>query len=149
MTRQRGIAAIEMALLLPVLASLLAVALYFGRFFWHYTAAQKAVHNAAIFLSTIPPGDMKDLTRIAYATAMANTLVSQELAELHPGEAPVFTTVLCDYQLCNGLALPAEVRVSVQMRIDDIFLPAASQTLYDPTGGILITANATLPYVGN
>lgn len=41
--RQRGIAALELALVMPVL---LTLPLYFGRLFWYYAALQKGAQNA-------------------------------------------------------------------------------------------------------
>ena len=51
--RQRGIAAVELALVLPVLFILVMFPLYLGRVYWHYTAIQYAAQDAARYLSCL------------------------------------------------------------------------------------------------
>jgi Flp pilus assembly protein TadG len=46
-TRQRGVAAVEFAILVPLLLILLTAPLYIGRVLWHYTVIHKAAHDAA------------------------------------------------------------------------------------------------------
>ena len=50
--RQRGVAAIEMAITLPVLLFMLLAIAEFGRAFHQYNTLSKAVHSATRYLST-------------------------------------------------------------------------------------------------
>lgn len=55
--RQSGTAAIEMALLLPLLVLLLFGVTEFGRAIYQYNALAKAVRDSARYLSQFAPGD--------------------------------------------------------------------------------------------
>lgn len=147
---QRGMAALEMVLVLPVLLLFLAWITFFGRYFWHYTAAHKAAHDAARYLATVPQREMKTpglgggqapVTQVAQAIAVAET------TELNPGPFPPSVLVSCLPQGCSGLVLPAKVRVLVMMRMtDDLFAPVTRLLLGDE--GLLLTADVTMLYVG-
>lgn len=147
-SRQRGIAAVELAIILPVLVALLAVPFYFGRVFWHYTVAEKAAHDAALYLSSIPVTEMKSQTRIAEVADVARQIYDLEVAELNPGIFPPTSTFLCGTFVCDGLSVPDTVRVAVRMRVFDDFLSSFTADYKDEEGGIVLTADVTLPYVG-
>ena len=148
MRSQRGVAAIELALILPVLLTLLAFPLLFGRIFWHYTVAQKAAHDAATYLSTVPLIEMKSTTRTAYAVAVTQDILNAELSGLNPGPNAPATTILCGAVSCNGFSVPTTVRVEVQISmIDTIFGDITWRITGD--SGLLLTADVTMPYVGN
>lgn len=140
--RQRGVAAVELALLFPILLLLLTLPLYFGRTLWHYEVACNATQDAARFLSGVPAIEIKNPGRINGLLAAANIIIQQETAELHPGiYAPVFT-ILCDGQTCDGFTKPSKITVIVRMQIDDIFFPAYSNF------SIAISSRTDYPYVG-
>ncbi|CAN5716335.1 hypothetical protein BH23PLA1_BH23PLA1_28640 [soil metagenome] len=50
-TRRRGAAAVEMALLLPILTTLLLIAVDFCRLFYHYTIVANCARNGAMYAS--------------------------------------------------------------------------------------------------
>lgn len=85
---QRGVAAVELAIILPILVVLLALPFYFGRLFWHYTVAEKAAHDAALYLSSIPVTEMKSQARIASIIDVAKQIYDVVVAELNPGDYP-------------------------------------------------------------
>lgn len=147
-SRQRGVAAVELAIILPILVLLLAVPFYFGRVFWHYTVAEKAAHDAALYLSSIPVTEMKSQARIAAVVDVAHQIYDLEVAELNPGIYPPTSTFLCGTFVCGGLSVPDTVRVAVQMRVFDDFLNLLTTDYTDEEGGIVLTADVTLPYVG-
>ena len=60
--KQRGVALVEFALILPFLLLISIIAVEFGRAIWHYNQLTKAVRDAARYLSVQTPG-----TRIAQA----------------------------------------------------------------------------------
>jgi hypothetical protein len=146
-----GTAAVELAVLLPILMLLLAAPLFFGRIFWHYTAAQKAAHDAVRFLSTASAAEMRTPgaggTEAPIAAA-AREIVRMELAELNPGPDQPFIDVQCNGIGCAGFTIPTKVTVSVRMPMYDEFFGAFTAQF---TGGdqILLQAAVTMDYVGN
>lgn len=140
--RRRGMAAIELALLLPLLVLLLSVPLYLGRVLWHYTAIERAAQDAARYLSRVPLSEMSNPARAPAAVAVANALVAEELAELRPGGYPYLLLVSCDGVTCGGYSTPATVTVGIQLYMDDTGFPAS-------TGGTLpLAAYVSLAYLG-
>lgn len=144
---QGGVAAIEFAAILPVLLLLLAFTVFFGRVFWHYTAAQKAAHDAGRYLSSVPPIEMRTPARVANVMLVARAIAEQEVAGLNPGPFPPVITILCDGLWCAGFNPPATITVGVQLAMFD-------ETLYSVTSEILgdtplpLTAAVTMRYVG-
>lgn len=146
--RQRGVAAVEFAILLLVLMPALTIPIFFGRYFWHYTVAHKAANDAARYLSTVSAREMRNPTLAMAASNLARQIASEELSDLNPGTEPPRVHVLCGVeQECIGVTsgpLPETVTVRVQLDIiDNVFRVV-------PTGwwGLNITANAKVRYVG-
>lgn len=140
--RQRGIAAMELALLMPVLLMLLTFPLFFGRLLWHYSVINRAAQDAARYLSTVPLSDIRNANRAPAVTAVAKAIVDAELGELAPGPDTIGVTVGCDYLQCLGFTTPANVNVGVQMELTDIFF-------WDSTYlSLPLTVNIVIPYLG-
>lgn len=146
--RQRGVAAVELAIILPILLILLALPFFFGRVFWHYSVAEKAAHDAARYLSSVPLTEMKSQSRIAAVVDVAHQIYDLETAELNPGPYPPTPTFQCGTMTCAGLTIPDTVRVTVQMRVFANFLKSETAGFTDEEGGIVLTSDVTLPYVG-
>jgi Flp pilus assembly protein TadG len=153
-----GSVAVEFAAVLgTILIPLLAAALFFGRFFWHYTVAEKAAHDAARFLASASPTEMKVQcvsTRDACIVSAAQNLAYTEIDELNPGSALPQVTVYCDDQRCpvnRGSAVPKTVAVDILMTVEDPFLTAVTSFFTPDKGSIAIPINATARsyYVGN
>ena len=146
--QQNGVAAVEFAIILPVLVLLLAFPIFFARVFMHYSVAHKAAHDAAVYLSNIPLAEMKDYSRSLDATEVASAIADEELGELRPGKGtrPVIQ-VQCDGGPCGTFA-PTDVTVHVRMRMYDDFF---NYYTWDAVGseGIQISVQATARYVGN
>lgn len=145
---QRGVAAIEFAAILPVLLLLLALPLFFGRIYWHYTVSQKAVQDGARYLSSIPLSEMRQPNQVGYSVAVARWIVDSELADLNPGKDQIAVTILCDNWICDGLAQPSTVSVGVRMRVYD-FILQPSNPLSAGSEGMLLTAVSRMRYVSN
>jgi hypothetical protein len=140
---QRGIAAVELAVILPLFVVLLAFPVYLGRVFWHYSVIQQAAQDAARYLSKAPLAEMSNPTRAVAVAAVANQIVAEELAELAPGSIPTIVTVVCDGGSCGGMVRPATVRVNIQMYMEDIFFS-------DYTSLTLpLIVDVSYPYLGN
>ncbi|GAB3433894.1 pilus assembly protein [Massilia solisilvae] len=150
----RGVAAVELALWLPFLVLLLGAGLFLARFFWHYTVAQKAAHDAARFLAAatvtemrVPPvGGGADNPVAAIARKIAN----DEIAELRPGGlySPQINVVCDVFYPCAGQFVPKKVSVSIEMSVTDIFFPNLTYGLFN-TDSLLIQTAVTTNYVGD
>lgn len=120
---QRGAAVVEFALLLPIFLAILTVPLLTARCLWHYTAAQKAAHDAARYLSGISAQEMREPDLARAAADIAEDIVETEIAGLAPGGAyDIDVVVECGGDPCRGVrtsALPDTVTVSVSMNMYD------------------------------
>lgn len=141
-SRQRGIAAVELALILPVLVLMLIFPLYLGRVYWHYTVIQHAAHDAARYLSKAPDTEMSNPARAVAVASVADTIIAMELAELAPGAYPYVAQVNCDSGPCVGYSKPSKVRVSIQLLVEDIFFPGYLSLT------IPLTVDVSYPYMG-
>jgi Flp pilus assembly protein TadG len=147
-SQQNGVAAVEFALLLPILVVLLAVPLFLSYVCWHYSVAQKAAHDAARYLSSAPRSEILTPTGGEIAAAQfAKSIAEIEVAELKPGPFPILIEAQCNGLMCIGNVAPTTVRVAVRMQVVDQFFPLL--TAFLGTGeGIWLTADVTMPYVG-
>lgn len=118
---QRGIAAIELALILGFGLLLVPAMLLLGRVLWQYSALQIAVHNANRTLTTLPRQEMLNYTQ----TGAAIVQVQQRLRDSvnDSGMPAVFTPqqllVLCDIRLCGGPTPPSTVTMMLEVTIDE------------------------------
>lgn len=145
--REAGVAAIELAFLLPILIVFLLFPIFLSRCLWHYTVAQKAAQNAARYLSTVPRSEMMSPAFAEEAGDLAIEIASREIAELAPGSNITGPTAYCNTLVCGELGtgtVPQTVRVRLTF------------TMSDPLGlidfgwyGLRITADHTMRYVGN
>ncbi|MCU6497850.1 pilus assembly protein [Rugamonas sp. A1-17] len=139
---QRGIAAIELALILPVLLILLTFPLYLGRLFWHYSVIERAAQDAVRYLATVPLSEIRSSSRGPALTAVARSIVDAELAELAPGPDVIGVTIGCDAVQCLGFSAPTTVNVAIQLKLTDIFFSNVTSMT------IPLTVNVTSPYLG-
>lgn len=144
---QRGVAAVELALVLPLLLIMLAVPLFFGRVFWHYTVAQKAAYDAVRYFATVPVTHMRNPNQVGYAVAVAHAIVAQVTADLNPGPYPPAISVLCDGLLCDGFSAPVKVKVGVRISMHDEMFPFVTSTFMGEYG-LPLTAEVTMRYAG-
>lgn len=143
--RERGVAAVELALVLPILLITLAPLVLYARYMWHYTVAQKAAQDAARYMSTISAAEMKSRTLAGYAKGIAIEIARRELAELSPGEEIVDADVICDTNTCGfkSGSVPKTITVSVAFNMFDTFFGT-----YLGPYGMPVTANVTMSYAG-
>ena len=145
--RQRGVAAVEMALMLSLMILMLAAPLFLGRVFYHYEVAQRAVHDAAVYLSTVPQIEMKTSAQAANEAALAAAIVAEEIAGLAPGPLAPVVAVQCDGSPCAGFSVPSTIRVVVLLDMfDEAFGPYTGFLTGD--NGLALTADVTMRYVG-
>lgn len=142
---QQGTAAVEFAMLSVLLVMLLTVPLFFSRLFWHYTAMQKAAHDAAWYLATIPVSDMKNYTKAVDATNIAKFIAEAEVADLNPGgDIPVVSAVECRPLPC-GAGSPTTVAVRIGTRMYD---PIFKVSYAAGDEGLPLLAVSEMNYVG-
>lgn len=148
---QRGVAAVELALILPVFVMLMTFSFYFGRVYLHYSVAERAAHDAARYLATVSQADM--LTpgtggADAPAVAVAREIVQTETDWLRPGPYPVEIYVDCDGFGCTGHKLPKKVRVAVRMYLYDSLFSAFTSD-FGGSSGLELISDVRIPYAGN
>lgn len=145
-SKQRGAAAAELAVILPVLLRWIFVPLSIGRSFWHYTAAQKAAQDSARYLSTISVQELREDELAEQAAAVAKNIALAGIQEHNPGTREP-EIIMCGDDPCTGtgaLPVPENVRVTVRMRYFDM-LGLIDAGRY----GITINAVSVVNYAGN
>lgn len=154
--RQQGSAAVEAALIIPlILVPLLAFILLLGRYFWYYTVAQKAVHDAALALATSSPADIRSFA----ASGLALQIIRGETADLDASTTSTLgVTTECWFRVpansafvspfaCSTNAPLALVRTSVSMTVTDPFLSGITGPVLG-SDGLTIMTGVTMRYVG-
>ncbi|WP_426211534.1 TadE/TadG family type IV pilus assembly protein [Massilia sp. TWP1-3-3] len=146
--RQAGVAAIEFGIILPVLLLLLALPIFISRVLMHYSVAQKAAHDAALYLARVPAYEVWNQSMFGANVAIAKEIATIELAELRPGmDSPVYVGVSCNGFPC-GPQQPKNIRVTVQMLMFDEFFSDSTWRIVGDQG-VLVTAEMNVPYVGS
>jgi Flp pilus assembly protein TadG len=146
--RQRGAAAVELAILLPLLLAFLTIPVFYARCFWHYSVAQKAAQDATRYLATVSTTEMMSKAQARAAGALAIEIARREMAELAPGSEITEPTAYCDNVDCGVKptgSLPTTVRIYIQFNMFD-HLFGAVDVGWD---GWPITADVTMNYAGN
>lgn len=107
--RQRGVAAVELGLLLFFLLLLAAGIFEFGRAFWYYNALAKASRDGARYMSLNAKSNISSV-----GVPAAKSLVVQEAngANLWPQLATSNVTVTCSPSCADGTA-PTSVTVKI------------------------------------
>lgn len=154
--RGRGSIAVEAALALPVLLAFLALPSVAAAYYYRqYSAAEKAAHDAALYLSTAPRSEMTTAGPDGSPAALtvARTILASEMAELVPSGASLDPGISCVYRVAsspnmkpctlpnNGDPTHTLIQLGVSIRVPYI----------DPlTGDTKTVASYVLvPYVGN
>lgn len=104
--RQGGVAAVELALILPMLVLLMQYVMAAGQLFQEYTVLLNATQNAARYLAAQPAYVMMDGAMGEAAALAARQMVRAAI----PGVTIAPLTVQCNGADCGG-ALPATVRI--------------------------------------
>jgi Flp pilus assembly protein TadG len=145
--RERGSAAIELALLMPILVTFLTFPVFYARCLWHYTAAQKAAQDAARYMAGVPSAEMRSKKLAGDAQKLAEAIAKQEIAELAPGKEFDPPQVTCDGLACGSSTgkTPSKVRAYISFGMADTFFGVVDTGRY----GLLITADVTMRYAGN
>lgn len=151
-SRQRGIAAVEFAIILPILILLMVFPIFIARALMHYSVAAKAAQSASMYLATVPLQEMESHDRKTAAVALAKAIVDITVDELHPGgEYPVSVDVDCDEQECTGPLAPTEIRIILKIWMFDDFnneMVNAFGGFLIPDTGFALRYTYIVPYLG-
>lgn len=150
--RQRGVAAVEMALLLPMMLLIFAGIVEFGRAFWYYDALAKATRDGARAMSLQPKATIQTIGIGEAQTIVINAANAAGVSPaLTAGEVSItcldasFNTVTCS----DGTA-PENIRVAISGYTIDIgtfipfFVNAGTTTTYD---GIPLAPHTIMRYM--
>lgn len=125
---QEGSVAVEAAVCIAfILVPLLFFIFFFGKFFWHYTVAQKAIHNATLYMATAP----LDEVRSGAAAKLANFIIESETADLD-SKTKLAPVLQCGYRVnsssfymgfrsCDQGGAPFAVQTNAFMTVPDPF----------------------------
>lgn len=147
---QSGAAAVELAVILPLLLLMLAFTLLLGRAFWHYSVAQKAAHDAVMMLASATKVEIGTKTtgfNVIEVAKLVKAIAEEEVAELNPGDGRPHVEVYCDDGECLGETVPAQVRVLIRMNLTDTVLFGFTESFF-PLDGLVLRADVRMPYVG-
>lgn len=151
---QKGSVAVEAAVCIAfILTPLLFFIFSFGRFFWHYTVVQKALHDATLYMAKAPLGEVRNGAAEQLAV---NFIMDRETADLDSGTTLTRWTQ-CGFRQnstsvsslgfgpCNtqNLAIFA-VRTNAVMTVPNPFYFGSNQS-----GGISFFLISTMRHAGN
>jgi len=149
--RQRGVAAIELALILLFFMGLLPVVLLFGSSLQAYTVLQKSTHDAARYMATLPMVQMTSITAAAQNSVFVRKMVLDAMAETSPAMDASRVALECVYSEdvypCGSFSSkPLQVRVRIGVDMPVTFLPNLVRKWLPQATSIPLRANATLRY---
>jgi hypothetical protein len=153
---QRGSVAVEAAIVFTVLVIFATFpSIFWAFYFYKYSAAQKAVHDAAVYLSTAPKLEMAMVGPDGSPAPLtvARKIVASELSglgTLDPG-------IVCHYRLATSSTVVAKPCTTINNLASNQTLVQLSVSIdmsyLDPmTGsdsGMWISPFAVVPYLGN
>ncbi|QJD99825.1 pilus assembly protein [Massilia forsythiae] len=152
---QRGVAAVEMAIVLPLLAIfVLSPSIFWSLYFYQYSVVQKAIHDAAIYLSTAPMLEMT--TAGADGNPVALTIAKKIIAKELAGMIGPDLSIVCSYRQASGAIIPKTCSVSdnqdYRQFLVQIYM-SSNLTYIDPFTGndsdVTISPYISVSYVGN
>jgi Flp pilus assembly protein TadG len=143
MKRQRGMVALELALVLPFVLTVLAAVVFYGRLTYHYEVVNKAARDGTRYLSSVAALNLKNPALAAQESNLALAIVQAELSALGANQPQV--VVSCDNIPCSLLAnTPSEVSIIVVADVPNLF-PGYLPEMFDQR--LVITSRAR--YAGN
>lgn len=145
--REGGIAALEFAIIFPVMILLIAFPIFYARVYMYYSVAQKAAHNSAIYLAKLPLIEMQDIAKSSAATTLTQEIVDSTIGELQAGEQGVILTQInCDGGPC-GSGVPGNITVQVRVRMFDEYFDYFTGPFVGEDG-VHVKAKVTMQYIG-
>ena len=113
-TRQQGAAAIEFALILALLISILAGIFEFGRAFWYYDALTKATRDGARLMSVTDTPTIATPGVTDAQTLVANAVIAAGVPDFTTANVKVTClNATFDDDVCANNTAPGGVRVQI------------------------------------
>lgn len=128
--RCRGIAAIELALVLLACSLLLMQCLYFGRLAMNGAVLNRAASDAARYLALVPVEILRDGARRAQVLANAQAMLEAALADAGVPVQDLQVDFACGVTSCNVVTAAnplASMRVTAMLRYRDEWFGAADE----------------------
>lgn len=157
--RERGAAAVETAFMLALLTTFLALAsVTLAIYFYQYSAAQKAAHDAALYLSTAPRLEMMTAgpDGSPAALALARKIIVNEMTGRIPYGASLEPEFSCGYRQASGSISQRQCTMSNNQQTSQVLAQvyvAMDFPFVDPfTGrdlGWIIKTYVPVRYLGN
>lgn len=138
----QGGVAIEMAIVLPIMAMLITGLIWFAQAFWFYSVMQKAAYDGARLLSAATPLEIATPgigSTAAPIAVLVSAMIEDKTSVMNNIKELKYIDVQCDFGTC-GYAVPTTVRVLIRMRMPFPFLEQNSLDL---------KADVTMRYAGN
>lgn len=123
MRRQRGVAALELALITVAVFFLLPFVFWFGRVFYEYNVVLKAGHQAARYFAALPAVEIGSVGASNAAVATARQMVLDTGSGAGIDLSAVNVTLDCEPEGCGTAGqVPATIRLRFSTSImDDVF----------------------------
>lgn len=120
--RQQGVAAVEMALLLPLMLLIFAGIVEFGRAFWYYDALAKATRDGARYMSLQPK---ETIQSIGVGEAQTIVVNAANAAGVSPALTTAEVSITCldasfNTVACADGTAPENIRVEISGYTIDI-----------------------------
>lgn len=118
---QRGVAAIELAVILSGSLMLVPALVLFGRLFYQYSVMKSACRDAALYLASLPPAAVHDGNERNRAAGVAIRMVANAADGAGITSSSVVTTagVGCDTGGC-GPSIPGSFRITTTYTFDGL-----------------------------
>ncbi len=145
---ERGIALIELALIMAFTVIVVLGVCFVSRALWHAFVLHKAAHQAARMVAAMPEEVFRNSTATTVIPAAAKRIFLDVATEAGLENVPVAggISVLCDEGACN-IGVPQRVQVTVQMLFTDTLFGGKLVTATGLQPVVAINAVAKVPYV--
>lgn len=134
--RQRGVAAVELALIMLFTFFVLPVVFLFGRVFYHYNVLKQATEDAATYMASVPRLELRTSQGMANAKARAVQMVVDAVAAsgITPPEDLVVDVRCNNGGLCGPTMTITDIEVLAMFALFDGFWQYTSPWLTDEYG---------------
>lgn len=146
--RQRGAAAVELALILVFTFFVLPAVFLFARVFYHYNVLKQATQDAANALAASPRIELTTFAGMAAAEARSKQMVINAItgSGIYPPDT-MSIDVFCNGSTCGPSAAITEIRVFASFTLFDAFWRDTLIWLPDEIGPAwTFTAASDAPY---
>jgi Flp pilus assembly protein TadG len=140
---QRGVAAIELALIVTVSFALFPFVLWFGRAFYEYNVLLKASDEAGRYLASLSPLEVTTIASWQQAIATATQMITTAGTGAGLGTVSDAIQISCHPGACGTPnAPPASIELTFTVSMAD-------ELMFDTTSGTLsMDVDLTVPYAG-